>query len=75
SSESVPTAVALMEWLTSPPAEQQIVAQGEFSANPAVGPAPHIQDWADITIDPIDAERTGPLLDDAVALMLKVGWR
>ncbi|MGQ0481278.1 MAG: hypothetical protein ACT4O0_09665, partial [Pseudonocardia sp.] len=75
SSESVPTAVALMEWLTSPPAEQQIVAQGEFSANPAVGPAPHIKDWADITIDPIDAERTGPLLDDAVALMLKVGWR
>ena len=75
SSTAVPTAVALMEWLTSPPAEQEIVSLGEFSANPSVPPPPYIRDWANIKVDPISAEKTGPLLDDAVAMMLAVGWR
>jgi len=73
-SDAVPTAVALMEWLTSPPAQAQIVAQSEFAANPAVPPPPHIRDWADIKLDPADAGRIGPLIDDAVAMMLEVGW-
>ncbi|MPZ64101.1 MAG: extracellular solute-binding protein [Pseudonocardiaceae bacterium] len=74
-SDAAPTAVALMEWLTSPPAQQQVVSRGEFAANPQVPPAPHIRDWADVTIDPIAVEEAGPLLDEAVALMLEVGWR
>lgn len=74
-SEAVQTAVALMEWLTSPPAQQQLVSRGEFAANPQVPPAPHIRDWADVTIDPIAVEEAGPLLDEAVALMLEIGWR
>ena len=74
SSDAVPTAVALLEWLTSPPAQEQIIARSEFAANPVVPPAPHIRDWADVRIDPIAVEEVGPLLDDAVAMMLAVGW-
>ena len=74
SSDAVPTAVALMEWLTSPPAQEEIISGSEFAANPEVPPSPHIRDWAGIKQDPIDAERAGPLLADAVAMMLAVGW-
>jgi iron(III) transport system substrate-binding protein len=73
-SDAVPTAVALMEWLTSPPAQQEIVTQTEFAANPAVPPPAQFRDWADVKIDPIAVEEAGPLLDEAVALMLEVGW-
>lgn len=73
-SDAVPTAVALMEWLTSPPAQEQIVADSEFAANPDVPPPAHIRDWADVKIDPIAVEEAGPRLDEAVALMLEVGW-
>ena len=75
SSDAVPTAVALMEWLTSPPAQEQIVSRSEFAANPDVPPSDHISDWADVKIDPIAVEEAGPLLDEAVALMLEVGWQ
>ena len=74
SSKNVPTAVALMEWLTSPPAQQEIIAGSEFAANPAVPPPGWLPSWADVKEDPIDGERAGPLLADAVALMLEVGW-
>src|SRR5690606_30473224 len=74
SSDAVPTAVALMEWLTSPPAQQQIIAGSEFAANPEVPPPAHISDWAGVRIDPIDGERAGPALQQAVEMMLRVGW-
>ena len=32
------------------------------------------RDWADVKIDPIAVDEAGPLLDDAIALMLEVGW-
>lgn len=67
-------ALALMEFLTSPEAQEQIVARSEFAANPDVPPPEHIRDWADVKIDPIAVEEAGPLLEDAVALMLDVGW-
>ena len=73
-SDAVPTAVALMEWLTSPPAQQEIVASTEFAANSTVPPPAQFRDWADVKIDPIAVEQVGPLLDEAVALMLEVGW-
>ncbi|MGH3822984.1 MAG: extracellular solute-binding protein [Pseudonocardiaceae bacterium] len=73
-SDAVPTAVALMEWLTSPPAQEQVVSQSEFAANPAVPPPAYIRDWAGVKIDPIAVEQAGPQLDEAVALMLEVGW-
>jgi iron(III) transport system substrate-binding protein len=66
--------LALMEYLTSPEAQAKIAEGGEFPANPAVPPDPHIADWAEVVIDPIAVERAGPLLSDAVSLMLEVGW-
>lgn len=68
-------AIALMEYLTSPEAQREIVSRSEFAANPEVPPADHIRDWADVVTDPIAVEEAGPLLDEAVALMLDVGWR
>jgi iron(III) transport system substrate-binding protein len=67
-------AVRLLEYLTSPPAQEQIVAGSEFAANPDVPPTEHIRDWADVKLDPIAVEEAGFLLDDAIALMLEVGW-
>jgi iron(III) transport system substrate-binding protein len=60
-------AVALMEHLTAPEAQRQIAANGEFGVN---GELP-----AGVKLDPIDTERAGRLLPDAVALMQEVGWR
>lgn len=68
------SAIALMEYLTSPPAQAEIVSGSEFAANPAVPPADHISHWADVVIDPIDVDDAGPLLNDAIELMLAVGW-
>ncbi len=73
-SDAVPTAVALMEWLTSPPAQEEIVSLSEFAANPHVPPPAYVRDWANVKTDPIDVEKAGPLLDEAVALMLETGW-
>jgi iron(III) transport system substrate-binding protein len=73
-SDAVDTAVALMEWLTSPPAQQQVVSRTEFAANPDVPPPAQFREWGDVKIDPIAVEEAGPLLDEAVALMLEVGW-
>lgn len=67
-------AIALLEYLTSPKAQATFTTGSEFAANPAVPPQPHIADWADVKTDPIDVERAGPLIGDATALMLEVGW-
>ena len=69
------TAVALLEHLTTPGAQREIAANGEFAANPKVPPAAHIRDWAGVKLDPIDVERAGRALPRAVALMQRVGWR
>jgi iron(III) transport system substrate-binding protein len=68
-------AVRLMVWLTGREAQRAIVANGELAANPTVGPAPHLRAWGDVKMDPIDVARAGARLDDAVALMQRVGWR
>ncbi len=67
-------AIRLLEFLTSAGPQQEFVSGSEFAANEAVAPAKHIRDWADVTVDPIDVQRAGPLLDEAIALMLEVGW-
>lgn len=67
-------AVALLEYLTRPKAQRTFTTGGEFAVNPAVAPAKHIADWADVTVDPIAVGQAGPLLDEATALMLSVGW-
>ena len=68
-------AVRLMEHLTAVDAQRQITERSEFAANPEVPPAAHLRDWAAVKLDPIAVEQAGPLLDEAVALMLEVGWR
>lgn len=68
-------AVALMEYLTSRAAQEEIVSGSEFAANPDVPPPAHLRAWGKVKTDPIAVEEAGPLLDEAVALMLKVGWR
>jgi iron(III) transport system substrate-binding protein len=74
-SEHRDDAVALMEHLTAPEAQRGVVANGELAVHPDVAPAPHIADWAGVELDPIDVERAGALLPDAVALMQDVGWK
>lgn len=64
----------LIEFLTSAEAQESFTVGSEFPANPDVDPEPHIADWGDVKTDPIDVEAAGPLLEDAIALMLEVGW-
>jgi iron(III) transport system substrate-binding protein len=68
-------AVRLMEFLTGREAQEAIVANSEFAANPDVPPAPHIRGWAGVKTDPIDVERAGESLEAAIALMQRVGWK
>jgi iron(III) transport system substrate-binding protein len=74
-SEHQADATALMEHLTAAEAQRGVVENGEFATNPDVPPAEHIRDWAGVKLDPIDVERAGALLPDAVALMQEVGWQ
>jgi iron(III) transport system substrate-binding protein len=67
-------AVRLMEFLTAREAQEAIVENGEFAADPDVPPAEHISDWAGVELDPIDVEQAGPSLAAAVELMQRVGW-
>jgi iron(III) transport system substrate-binding protein len=68
-------AIKLMEYLTSPPAQEVVASNSEFAANPAVPPAQHIRDWEGIKRDPIDVQRAGELLPQAIKLMQQVGWK
>jgi iron(III) transport system substrate-binding protein len=74
-SEHREAAIRLMEFLTGVEAQRAIVANGEFAANPAVPPAPQERAWAQVKTDPIDVDRAGAKLADAVALMQRVGWK
>jgi iron(III) transport system substrate-binding protein len=60
-------ALALIEHLTGPEAQRQIAANGEFGVSTAPPD--------DVKLDPIDVERAGALLPDAVELMQDVGWK
>jgi ABC-type Fe3+ transport system substrate-binding protein len=64
-----------MEFLTGRVAQEDIVANGEFAANPDVPPAPQIRDWAGVKTDEIDVERAGENLEAAIAMMQRVGWK
>jgi iron(III) transport system substrate-binding protein len=74
SSDQPEDAQRLIEYLTSDEVAPTFTAGSEFAANPDADPPAHIADWADVVLDPIDVEEAGPLLADAVELMLEVGW-
>jgi iron(III) transport system substrate-binding protein len=67
-------AVALLEHLTSPAGQREIVANGELAADTSTPPVEQIAAWAEVKQDPIDVARAGALLPQAVALMQRVGW-
>jgi iron(III) transport system substrate-binding protein len=73
-SEQAGDAVRLLEHLTSPAGQREIVANGELAADGVTPPPEPIAAWADVKRDPIDVARAGALLGDAVALMQRVGW-
>jgi iron(III) transport system substrate-binding protein len=73
-SEHREDAIVLMEHLTSPEAQREIAANGEFAANPEVPPADYISDWAGIKRDIIDVDGAGENLPAAVVMMERVGW-
>ena len=67
-------ALRLLEYLSTAEAQASFTDRGEFAANPDVPPPAHLREWGDVRLDPIDVEAAGPLLDEAVELMLEVGW-
>lgn len=66
--------VRLMEYLTDHEQQAQIASRSEFAAHPDVPAPEHIRDWGDVERDPIAVEEAGPRLEEAIALMLEVGW-
>jgi len=72
-SDNRENAIALMEFLGTREAQVEFIENSEFAANPDVPPPPHISEWSEVVTDPIDPN-AGDLMDDAVALMLEVGW-
>jgi iron(III) transport system substrate-binding protein len=74
SSDQPEDAQRLIEYLTSDEVAPTFTAGSEFAANPDADPPAHIAEWADVVLDPIDVEEAGPLLADAIELMLEVGW-
>jgi iron(III) transport system substrate-binding protein len=74
-SERAADATSLLEHLTSPQGQEEIVANGELAVNPEVPPAEQIAGWADVKLDPIDVAEAGALLPQAVQLMQDVGWK
>jgi iron(III) transport system substrate-binding protein len=73
--DSRDASVDLIEFLTDPD-NQAVFAENnkEFAVDPDVTPAPEIARFGDFKRDPIDVDRAGPLLDDALRLMDEVGW-
>jgi iron(III) transport system substrate-binding protein len=74
SSDQPEDALRLIEFLTSAEAQETFTEGSELAANPEAAAPEHIADWADVRLDPIAVEEAGPLLEEAVALMLEVGW-
>lgn len=69
------TARRLLEFLAEP-AQQQVFARSnhEFAVRDGVEATPEIERFGDFKRDPIDVQRAGARLDDALALMSDVGW-
>jgi iron(III) transport system substrate-binding protein len=75
SSDKKAQARRLIEFLTTRRAQEEIIRGGEFPVNRNATVEDAAASWTTVELDPIAVDRAGPLLDDAVALMLEVGWR
>jgi iron(III) transport system substrate-binding protein len=58
------------------PAEQAVFAENnhEFPAVEGASPSPEIEQFGEFRRDPIDVDRAGARLDEALTLMDRVGW-
>lgn len=65
----------LIEYLTTKAAQVEIVMGGEFPVNEQVSAQDSAASWQTVKIDPIAVADAGPLIPDAIALMLDLGWR
>lgn len=74
-SDKLVQARKLIEYLTTRAAQVEIVKGGEFPVNQDVSAEDSAASWQTVKIDPIAVEQAGPLIPDAIALMLDLGWR
>ncbi len=75
SSDTKAQARKLSEYLTTKAAQTEVVKGGEFPVNPEVSPEDSAASWQTVKIDPIDVAQAGPLIPEAIELMLDLGWR
>ena len=75
SSDKKAQARKLLEFLTTRAAQEEIVKGGEFPVNEEVSPRDSAASWETVKIDPIAVAQAGPLIPDAIELMLDLGWR
>jgi iron(III) transport system substrate-binding protein len=69
-------AVALLEWLSSPPAQELFAGLNlEFPANPAVATDPLVAAWGEFEPSDMPVARAGELQAAAVKLMDRAGYR
>jgi iron(III) transport system substrate-binding protein len=66
---------SLIEFLLGP-GQQEVFAQNnhEFPVVSGARPSPEIAGFGDFKRDPIDVDRAGARLDEALNLMDEVGW-
>jgi iron(III) transport system substrate-binding protein len=68
-------AQALLEWLTTPEAQQQFASLNqEIPVNKNVPPSTEVQSWGSFKADPIQVEQAGALQIEAVKLMDRAGY-
>ncbi|WP_405220958.1 extracellular solute-binding protein [Lentisalinibacter sediminis] len=69
-------AVALLEWLSSPAAQEMFAGLNlEFPANPAVSADPLVAAWGEFEASDMPVARAGELQTAAVKLMDRAGYR
>ena len=69
------TPIRLLEFLTAREAQEAIVENSEFAANPDVPPAEHLREWEDVRDRPDRRRARWAVARGAVALMQRVGWK
>jgi len=76
SSKNLKNAVALLEFLSGPEAQQAFAeANSEYPVNPAVDEPPLVQSWGTFKADQIDLSLLGKHNFEAVKIFAENGWR
>ena len=76
SSKNVANAVALLEFLTGPDAQQALAkANSEYPINPQVEEPPLLKSWGAFKADTIHLSLLGKHNSEAVKIFANSGWR